>query len=94
MSEITTKELFEAKLKGLKAELSSGQFIINHKLDELLKYQKETNGKVQVIYSETSFFRFIQRNPKISVLVAIILIGIIVWGVTELGIIGFLTLAK
>lgn len=94
MSNISVKELVEAKLAGIKAEIKAGYDMNQLMLKQILKHQEKTNGKVQIIYSETSFFRWIQRNPKLSVLVGIIIVSIIVWGITEIGVLELINLAK
>lgn len=91
---ITTKELLDAKLKGLKAEVSSGYDILIYKVDEILKHQKETNGQVKIIKKETTFYRWCHRNYKTAIVMGIILISIIIYGITEIGIVGLLKLAK
>ena len=79
MGKISVKELYEAKLARHKAELMANQDIMIFQLKEILKHQKETNGKVKVIYTETSFSRWCQRNYKTAIILfvlAVILISI------------------
>ncbi len=68
------RELLEAKLSGFKAELKSGMDMQTYKLDELIDYQKEQNGRIGKLEKETSFFRLIHNHPRISTIVSAILI--------------------
>ena len=60
--EVTIKELFEAKLMGIKAEIRAGYDITNLQLKQVIQHQKETNGKLKIVHKETSFSRWCYRN--------------------------------
>lgn len=82
------RELIEEKFSGVHAMMQANNDI-NHmqhtalmeSVEKVLQQALKTNGRVTSIEKETRFFRFVERNPKISIgLGMLIMVGFIAVG--------------
>jgi len=74
--EESLKEVMELKLSGFKAEIQSTLDLNGYKLDTLIEYQEEQNGKIRALEDETKVWRLIHRNPKAAgIVIGLAIIG-------------------
>lgn len=84
MNNIELKELINAHMVGVRAELKSMGDMMNFRFDEVIKHQKETNGrvtrteiKVDCLEKTTTIQRWIRKNPKATVAFGVLFVLII-----------------
>lgn len=78
----TFREYMDRSIKGFSEQL--GQFEERNATQhhEIIKHQKETNGRVTCLENETRVFRWASKNPKTAILLSVlILAGVIALGV-------------
>jgi hypothetical protein len=69
------KELLDAKFTGIKAELKSLGDIVDLRLKQVVDKNAEQNGKIQCLEDETKVFRLIHRNPRLSIIIVILILA-------------------
>ena len=70
------KDYLDLAFKEMRADLKADLNMVGYKVDELIKYQKIQNGRIDCLEKETRIFRLIHRNPKISgAIIILIIIG-------------------
>lgn len=108
MNNIELKELFEAHMKTLKAEIRAGNDMLSYKVDEVISHQKTTNGRVNCLEdrfdkhddchhdleSRLSLWLWIRRNPGWSIAILIVLIIVVPVVVDKVGFEGIIKLIK
>lgn len=77
MSYEQIKELLLLHQQAINANIKAGNDMIELKLQEVIKHQKETNGRVNYLEQQTKFARLIQEYPKISFTVLVLFILVI-----------------
>ena len=77
------KDYLDLAFKGMKADLRSDLNMVGYKVDELIEYQKIQNGRLGKLEKETRIYRLINRNPKISgaIIILIIIGALTIWPV-------------
>ena len=92
------KELIEEKFTGIHALIQANYDVNNiqhnalmEKLEAVHCQALKTNGRVTNLENETKFFRYLQRNPKASVIIGILLV---LGSISAISIIGYKTIIE
>jgi hypothetical protein len=80
------KELINEKFSGLKSLLNAHFENVNDRLDDVIEHQKKSNGRIDLLETETTFFRWVNRNPKLALFLTILIIAGIIFLSIHIGI--------
>jgi len=84
MDNKVVKEIIEANFTAVRAEMKADRDIFSLKLDQIIDYNKKQNGaisqnikRIAEINRNTSFSRWVQRNPAWSIGISVIITALI-----------------
>lgn len=63
------KELISEKFKGVYLHQQSNFDLISEKLEQIHKQTLLTNGRITIVEKQTKVIRFLESNPKISIVI-------------------------
>lgn len=74
-------EKIESLGASIRSEIRAKDDLIQLQLQKILDQTTKTNGRVNRIEEETKVWRFLQQNPKLGLISAVVFIALVVKGI-------------